>query len=239
LQASREDLASLAAIELDESVPITTLIIDCTTDLRHFHLSKCTAAAAAAAAARASTAAAATENEHERGDSAADEVALAAELKARCGKDEVPVDFIADAIAKLAARVASTQRTLHVLLTGCNTTSVALPLQAKVVAAHQQYVWLLATNNVWPSDLSFLLWHLYGETVSVQLDQYRLETRTLIDQFTCHYERQNIVMEALEEHGMMRDGSLANVSSLADLVHLDRLDRIVELDGGFAEMMLI
>ena len=100
-------------------------------------------------------------------------------------------------------------------------------------------MWLLATNDVWPSDLSCLLWHMYGETVSVGLDQYRVETRTLIDQFTEHYKRQNIILEALEEAGVTKNESLAHVKSLADLVHLDRLDRIEASDGGFAEMALI
>ena len=40
LQASREDFALASDIKIDVSVPIVTLVVDCTTDHRHFHLCK-------------------------------------------------------------------------------------------------------------------------------------------------------------------------------------------------------
>ena len=40
LQASREDFAKVSDIKIDVSVPIVTLVLDCTTDHRHFHLCK-------------------------------------------------------------------------------------------------------------------------------------------------------------------------------------------------------
>ena len=43
LQASREDFAKASDITIDVSVPIITLILDCTTDHRFFHLCKATA----------------------------------------------------------------------------------------------------------------------------------------------------------------------------------------------------
>ena len=40
LQVSREDFAKASDIKIDVSVPIVTLVLDCTTDHRHFHLCK-------------------------------------------------------------------------------------------------------------------------------------------------------------------------------------------------------
>lgn len=40
LQASREDFAKASDMKIDESMPIVTLVLDCTTDHRHFHLCK-------------------------------------------------------------------------------------------------------------------------------------------------------------------------------------------------------
>lgn len=40
LQASRQDFAKASDIKIDVSMPIVTLVLDCTTDHRHFHLCK-------------------------------------------------------------------------------------------------------------------------------------------------------------------------------------------------------
>ena len=40
LQASRQDFEKMRDITIDEAVPIFTLVLDCTTDHRHFHLCK-------------------------------------------------------------------------------------------------------------------------------------------------------------------------------------------------------
>lgn len=40
LQASRQDFEKASDLKIDESVPIVALVLDCTTDHRHFHLCK-------------------------------------------------------------------------------------------------------------------------------------------------------------------------------------------------------
>ena len=86
-------------------------------------------------------------------------------------------------------------------------------------------MWMLATNDVWPGDLSTFLWCNYGSLVTHDLADYRRATRVLLDEYTVHWKRQKL-----------RDVSMsAKVESLANLVLLDRLDRVVDV-AGFAKM---
>ena len=50
--------------------------------------------------------------------------------------------------------------------------------------------------------------------------------------FTAHWQRQNIVNPAFEE------ARQSQVESLADLVHLDRMDRVTSV-GGYPKMELL
>ena len=88
-------------------------------------------------------------------------------------------------------------------------------------AFEQKSVWLLCTNEVWPGDLSMFLWHFYGGMISVDLREFREATRDLLDEYTAHYKRQNVVdlsMQQKAKHAFR---------SLSHLVHLDRMDRVV------------
>ena len=51
-----------------------------------------------------------------------------------------------------------------------------------------QKVWVVCTNEVFPSDLAPFLWHHYGTTVQPgDLDGYRAATRRLLGEYTEHY----------------------------------------------------
>ena len=153
------------------------------------------------------------------------------QLMSRKHTDRVPHAAVAEHISKLASRMGPHQ-TLHVLLTGCNTSMLALPLKHKLSDELQSRVWLLCTNEVWPSDLSSCLWHHYGALVSADLGAFRMNTRALIHDFTTHWQRQNIVNPAFEEARQLK------VESLAHLVHLDRMDRVTSV-AGFPKMDLL
>ena len=98
---------------------------------------------------------------------------------------------------------------------------MSLPLRA-------ESVWVLATTQVWPGDMSTFLRSQYGATVSTDLAAFRLATRTILDEFSAHWKRQKIRDEAMSEQ-------VRKFRSLADLVVLDRLDRVEE-EAGFAKM---
>lgn len=146
----------------------------------------------------------------------------------------MPLAVVAENIGKLAVRVHEAGKQLHLLLPGCNSVNLMLPLCTYVdgvCAAAKQSVWVLATNSVWPGDLSTFLWSQYGSTVSQDLAAFRLATRTLLDEYTSHWRRQKISDAAME-------ASSKRVKSLADLVLLDRLDRVGE-ECGFAVMAML
>lgn len=152
-------------------------------------------------------------------------------LANRRTKDPVPLAAMGEAIGKLAVRVHVAGKSLHVLLTGCNTINLVLPVCTFLdgtCPAAKQSVWMLATNSVWPGDLSTFLWAQYGSTVSRELTEFRSATRIILDEYTAHWRRQKIKDEAME-------GKVRGVKSLADLVMLDRLDGVRE-EGGFARM---
>ena len=157
---------------------------------------------------------------------------LAGELSERRHKDLVPLPFIAEAIAGVAERCANLCQMLHVLLLGCNTIQLVEHLKQKIPEATQSKVWVLCTSEVWPSDCSSMLWHLYGALARPDdMCSYRSGTRTLLGEYTDHYARQRISDQSREE--------LKLTGSLANAVHCDRLDRVVNLPGQGAQMELI
>lgn len=157
---------------------------------------------------------------------------LAAELASRRHKDPVPLPFIAAAIASLTQRCASLGQMLHVLLLGCNTIQLVHHLKQKIPEAEQSRVWLLCTSEVWPSDCSSMLWHLYGALARPDdMHSFRAGTRTLLGEYTDHYMRQSILDESRAE--LKLSGSLANA------VHCDRLDRVVIVPGQGVQMELL
>lgn len=219
---------------IDPTVPIVTLVLDCTTDHRNFHLCK-----------KGGTVHAEEEEEeddeaHEEEEKAREEdqdddenissdILNFAALLGKCSKkDAVPLANLATHLAAFACRVHDAGKTLHLLLTGCNTVNLVLPLHQKLSAIRPEAlgsVWMLATNDVWPGDLSTFLWCNYGSLVTHDLADFRRATRVLLDEFTAHWKRQKL-----------RDVSMtAKVESLADLVRLDRLDRVEDV-AGFAKM---
>jgi hypothetical protein len=219
---------------IDPTVPIVTLVLDCTTDHRNFHLCK-----------KGGTVHAEEEEEeddeaHEEEEKAREEdqdddenissdILNFAALLGKCSKkDAVPLANLATHLAAFACRVHDVGKTLHVLLLGCNTVNLVLPLHQKLSAIRPEAlgsVWMLATSDVWPGDLSTFLWCNYGSLVTHDLADFRRATRVLLDEFTAHWKRQKL-----------RDVSMtAKVESLADLVRLDRLDRVEDV-AGFAKM---
>lgn len=241
LQASREDVeAKMKDHPIDPTVPIVTLIFDLTTDHRSFHFCKKVGAAHSEDDDEEEEDEEKDDEEEKKGASmkedeeeeiSSDVLAFAA-LLSRCSrKDALPLATLATHIAALACRVHDREKTLHVLLTGCNTVNLVLPLRQKLSAICPEAlssVWILATNAVWPGDLSTFLWCRYGSTVTRDLADFRRATRVVLDEFTSHWKRQKV-----------KDASMAaaskNVESLAQLVLLDRLDKVEEA-AGFAKM---
>ena len=149
----------------------------------------------------------------------------------RRAKDPVPLLAMAETIGKLAVRLHEAGKVLHVLLTGCNTVNLVLPVCTHIDGLcpdARKSVWVLATKSVWPGDLSTFLWSQYGSTVSQDLRDFRSATCILLDEFTSHWRRQKIKDAALAEH-------VKELKSLSDLVLLDRLDNVRD-EAGFAVM---
>ena len=219
-QASREDFSKLDETNIDASVPIVTVIIDCTTDKLHFHFCKASVASSTKD----------FEDELAQGDSVAEDVlGFATLLSGRCTKDAVPYEYLAKHLATFVAKCHNAGKVVHLLLTGCNSVGLVLPVcrQLDVLCPDARgSAWILATNSVWPGDLSTFLWSQYGCTVSPNLDTFRCATRMLLDDFTEHWKRQKL-----------QDPSIRHMAdkSLSDFVLLDRLDK-VEDDAGFAKM---
>ena len=68
----------------------------------------------------------------------------------------MPLANLATHLAAFACRVHDVGKTLHVLLTGCNTVNLVLPLHQKLSAIRPEAlgsVWMLATSDVWPGIL--------------------------------------------------------------------------------------
>ena len=192
---------------IDPAVPIVTLIFDCTTDHRNFHFCK-----------KVGTVHAEDEDDTEEEDDEAHKEAEKvgvedqdddenissdildfAALLGRCSrKDAVPLANLATHLAAFACRVHEVGKTLHLLLTGCNTVNLVLPLHRKLSAIRPEAlgsVWMLATSDVWPGDLSVFLWCNYGSLVTHDLADFRRGTRVLLDEFTVHWKRQKLRMD--------------------------------------------
>lgn len=242
LQASREDLEAVAnSLPIDAEPSIFTIVIDCTTDTLHFHLCKPyvpppteTKGAAKGATKPASGTKDAphpmAEHFLDEEEPSEDTLNLAAALSTRKTKDAVPLQYIAEKLTQLTRRLGG--KPLHAVMTGCNTCGIALPLKALIPEELHAHVWLLCTNEVWPGDLSTFLWHHYGATVQNDLEEFRLRTRTLIDQFTPHWKRQRVEDQSMNE-------SARKTKSLSLFVLCDRLDRVRPGAGGFPEMSLL
>jgi hypothetical protein len=72
-------------------------------------------------------------------------------LAMRRTKDPVPIPAMAETIGKLAVRLHGLGKLLHLLLTGCNTVNLVLPICKHIdgmCAAAKQSVWVLATHSV-------------------------------------------------------------------------------------------
>ena len=77
-----------------------------------------------------------------------------------------------------------------------------------------------------------MMWHLYGALARTNgLSDFRAGTRTLIGEYTAHYQRQRIIDETREELGI--------ADSLANAVHCDRLDNVVVSEAGHAKMAIL
>ena len=159
-------------------------------------------------------------------------------MAARTGKDAFAHGAAAKVIANLIARVVTAGKEIHILLLGCNTIEVVPHLIEAAQPSALRNVWVLCTDEVWPSDLAPFLWHHYGGLVERgDMQQFRSATRTILGEYTAHYNRQKIDDESLRE---ARSGASAISAgaqeSLANAVYLDRLDRVKLVPGGTVKM---
>lgn len=222
---------------IDLTVPIVTLIFDVTTDHRNFHFCKKVGTVHAEDHDEEEDDEAHEEEEEAGMEEQDDEeispdiLRFAALLRSCCKKDAVPLAYVATHLAAFACRVHDVGKTLHVLLTGCNTVNLVLPLHQKLSAIRPEAlgsVWILATSDVWPGDMSTFLWCNYGSLVTHDLADFRRATRILLDEYTAHWKRQKLHDASIAE-------STGKVETLANLVLLDRLDRVEDV-AGFAKM---
>ena len=234
LQATREDLNRLQELEVDPQAEIVTIILDVITDKGHVHLVRGNPDVDNDKYSTRSALDCMGEDDEIHGQPSTESCAqLATSLMANRVKDPVPHDFLARAIAPLAAKCAARTVELHVLLVGCNTIQ-AVPALKKVIADEhvQKQVVVMVTSEVWPSDCSIFLWDLYGAAARVgDLTSFRTGTRTKLGEYTSHFTRQRIVDESREE--------LKITGSLADAVHCDRLSDVKLGPGGEAVMQLL
>ena len=197
LQVTRSDFVEVTErMPIDAHAEIVTVVIDCTTDAKHFHLCK----------------------ERTSGPSTTGD--LASELAARSAKDDFPQSQLVDQLAKLAVRVKEEGKVLHLITTGCNTINIILPLHKAIKRLGPELlalVWVLVTTKQWSADISTMLWHHYGELVDEELDSFRIQTRTLLDSFTWHWRRSNIAWE-----GDAKEGE--SLADYVLLDRLDRLE---------------
>ena len=165
--------------------------------------------------------------------------AMSAALAARTAKDMVPYAFIASSLGALGKRVTEAGKELHIILAGCNTIGLVSHLYSSTPEAARKNVWVVCTNEVWPSDLAPMLWHHYGSYVNQgDLTEFRSATRTLLGEYTEHYQRQRIEDDSLREARAGR--SHAGIDeSLANAARCDRLDKVQLVAGSMAEVALM
>ena len=227
LQTSRADLNMLQTAAVDPACQIVTVVLDVVTDRKHFHLASDTSGLPHDTAYDASAARTAMKDDDTSGHQVPpEEVAeFAAKLAANRSKDMVPHSYIAAAVAPLADKCHALEKELHLLLIGCNTIRAVPALKQVLSPASAGCVSVVCTSEVWPSDCSTLLWHLYGALARTGgLDSFRSGTRTLLGEYTDHYKRQRILDESRAE--LKLEGSLANA------LHFGRLDQVeIGMDG--------
>ena len=153
-------------------------------------------------------------------------------FSSRTKKDPYPVTMASKDIVALAEAVHKAGKVLHIFGLGCNTVNLVVPVKSNISEAASKSVWFLCTNHVWPSDLATVLWSQYGGLLSVDLCEYRRATRELLDEYTEHYRRQRIIDPGMQSQSR-------EMSSLADCVYLDRLDRVSATPHGDVAMQAL
>ena len=234
LQTTRADVAQLQHISPDPASQIVTVILDLITDKKHLHLARVVNDGPEQEPDSDYGEAAAMDcmaNDDTSGHTVTPEevAAFAANLGALRFKDMVPFSVLASAIAPLADKCCTLGIELHLLLIGCNTIQAVPALKAAICPGSASCVTVLCTSEVWPSDCSVLLWHLYGALAQAgSLSAFRSGTRHLLGEYTDHYQRQRIRDESRSE--LKIEGSLANA------VHCSTLDQIVMREGMLQQM---
>jgi hypothetical protein len=234
LQFTREDMDRLASIQIDASAQIVTAIFDITTDPKTWHL--CQSAQGDDKGKKHALELLKSMDDEgdlkagrepdETEEDAEATATLAAQLMARKAKDRTPHAHVASVLGSFANRVAAAGKDFHLFLVGCNTISAVRAIHAAVLPEARAKVWVLCTSNLWPSDLSTFLWHLYGSTVQPDLNTFRIGTASLLQEYTHHYKRQRILDPSSREAGLPK--------CLASMVHMDRLDR-VQFEGAWTD----
>ena len=165
--------------------------------------------------------------------------AMSATFASRTSKDMVPYAAVAGSLGALARRVMEAGKELHIILAGCNTIGLVSHLSSSTPEAARQHVWVICTNEVWPSDLAPMLWHHYATLVNKgDLSEFRHATRTLLGEYTEHYQRQRIEDDSLREARAGRSTGGID-ESLANVARCDRLDNVRIVAGGAAEVALM
>ena len=237
LQSTRADIAQLQQVHPDPASEVVTVVLDIVTDKQHLHFARSGNADSEKAADNEYGVEAAMRcmaNDDTSGHTVSPEevAAFAAQLGSLRFKDMLPHAFLASALAPLADRCSTLGIELHLLLIGCNTIQAVPALKAAISPASARCVTVLCTAEVWPSDCSSLLWHLYGALSRTGgMSAYRSGTRQLLGEYTDHYQRQRIRDESLSE--LKIEGSLANA------VHCSVLDQVVVCGGMLPQMDLL
>ena len=234
LQATRSSLEEASRVSLDAAADVVTLIFDVVTDKSHFHLVK----EEHGEKEIQRVASLMQEGQVETDDSyfvihPAKAAEAGAAVIARKAKDAVPLDVITRCVAAIANRCVAAGQEMHLILTGCNTISACLPLKKQLPVTVHEHVWVLCTTDTWSSDLAPFLWHLYGSyAMKGDLTAFRTATRELLGEYTEHFKRQRVADAS-------RPAARRSMTSLAEDVCLERLDRIQESASGHASMPLL
>lgn len=134
---------------------------------------------------------------------------------------------IAKCISPLAEHVFEAGKVLHIVLPGCNTINLCYHLKESLPEQVHHIVYILCTSDVWPGDLSHIMWSQYGTNLTADLSHFRAATRSILDEYTHHYKRQRIL-----DQSMQATAKKKSRQRLSDAVYLDRLDRICIQNSG-------